>query len=128
MEFFGDFNQDEENDGSPLDIRVIDEDEQLTGVYLDLPFFNNTNDTDGDGVIDIYDSDPTNQESDSDNDGLSDITESRAGLNPLSSDSDNDGIIDPNDDDNSSYNSESQVYEIDSVSYTHLTLPTTPYV
>jgi hypothetical protein len=115
LEFFGDFNQDEENDGSPLDIRVIDEDEQLTGVYLDLPFFNNTNDTDGDGVIDIYDSDPTNQESDSDNDGLSDITELRAGLNPLSSDSDNDGIIDPNDDDNSSYNSESQVYEIDSV-------------
>ena len=44
LEFFGDFNQDEENDGSPLDIRVIDEDEQLTGVYLDLPFFNNTND------------------------------------------------------------------------------------
>ena len=87
----------------------------MTGVYLDLPFFNSTNDTDGDGVIDIYDSDPTNPESDSDNDGLSDIIESRAGLNPLSSDSDNDGITDPNDDDNSTYNSESQVYEIDSV-------------
>ena len=115
LENFGDFNQDQENEGSLLDIRVINEDEQLTGVYLDLPFFNNTNDTDGDGVIDIYDSDPSNQESDSDNDGLTDITELRAGLNPLSSDSDNDGIIDPNDDDNSSYNNESQVYEIDSV-------------
>ncbi len=115
LENFGDFSQDQENEGSLLDIRVIDEDEQLTGVYLDLPFFNNTNDTDGDGVIDIYDSDPSNQESDSDNDGLTDITELRAGLNPLSSDSDNDGIIDPNDDDNSSYNNESQVYEIDSV-------------
>ena len=81
-------------------------------VYLDLPFFNNTNDTDGDGVIDIYDSDPTNPESDSDNDGLTDIIESRAGLDPLSSDSDNDGISDPDDDDNSNYNSESQVYPI----------------
>ena len=115
LEYFGDFNQDQENEGSLLDIRVINEDEKLTGVYLDLPFFNNTNDTDGDGVIDIYDSDPSNQESDSDNDGLSDITESRVGLNPLSNDSDNDGIIDPNDDDNSSYNDESTVYEIDSV-------------
>ena len=93
MEYFGDFNQDQENEGSLLDIRVINEDEKLTGVYLDLPFFNNTNDTDGDGVIDIYDSDPSNQESDSDNDGLSDIIESRAGLNPLSSDSDNDGLM-----------------------------------
>ena len=115
LQTFGDFNQDQENEGSLTDIRVINEEEQLTGVYLDLPFFNNTNDTDGDGVIDIYDSDPTNPESDSDNDGLTDIIESRAGLDPLSSDSDNDGISDPDDDDNSNYNSESQVYEIDSV-------------
>ena len=92
LQTFGDFNQDQENEGSLTDIRVINEEEQLTGVYLDLPFFNNTNDTDGDGVIDIYDSDPTNPESDSDNDGLTDIIESRAGLDPLSSDSDNDGI------------------------------------
>ena len=115
LQSFGDFNQDQENEGSLADIRVINEEEQLTAAYLDLPFFNNTNDSDGDGVIDIYDSDPTNPESDSDNDGLLDITESRAGLNPLSSDSDNDGITDPNDDDNSSYNNESQLYEIDSV-------------
>ena len=115
LQGFGDFNQDQENEGSLADIRVINEEEQLTAAYLDLPFFNNTNDSDGDGVIDIYDSDPTNPESDSDNDGLLDITESRAGLNPLSSDSDNDGITDPNDDDNSSYNNESQLYEIDSV-------------
>ena len=115
LQGFGDFNQDQENEGSLADIRVINEEEQLTAAYLDLPFFNNTNDSDGDGVIDIYDSDPTNPESDSDNDGLLDIIESRAGLNPLSSDSDNDGITDPNDDDNSSYNNESQLYEIDSV-------------
>ena len=115
LQTFGDFNQDQEIEGSLTDIRVINEEEQLTAVYLDLPFYNNTNDSDGDGVIDLYDSNPADQESDSDNDGISDITESRAGLNPLSSDSDNDGILDPNDDDNSSYNTESQVYEIDSV-------------
>jgi len=115
LETFGDFNQDLENEGSLADIRVIDEDERLTAVYLDLPFFNNTNDSDGDGVIDLYDSDPNDQESDSDNDGISDITESRAGLNPLSNDSDNDGILDINDDDNTTYNNESRVYEIDSI-------------
>ena len=115
LQTFGDFNQNQEIEGSLTDIRVINEEEQLTAVYLDLPFYNNTNDSDGDGVIDIYDSNPADQESDSDNDGISDITESRAGLNPLSSDSDNDGILDPNDDDNSSYNTESQVYEIDSI-------------
>ena len=87
----------------------------MTAVYLDLPFFNNINDSDGDGVIDVYDSDPQNIESDSDNDGLSDIIEFQAGTNPLSSDSDNDGILDPDDTDSSSYNVEQQVYEIDSV-------------
>ena len=115
LQTFGAFNQDQENEGSVTDIRVIDEDEQLTAVYLDLPFYNNTNDSDGDGVIDLYDSNPADQESDSDNDGIPDITESRAGLNPLSNDSDNDGILDINDDDNSTYNNESQVYEIDSI-------------
>ena len=115
LQTFGDFNQDQENEGSSTDIRVIDEDEQLTAVYLDLPFFNNTNDSDGDGVIDIYDSDPSDQQSDSDNDGIPDITESIAGLDPLSNDSDSDGILDINDDDNSTYNNESQVYEIDSI-------------
>ena len=115
LQTFGDFNQDQEIEGSLTDIRVINEEEQLTAVYLDLPFYTNTNDSDGDGVIDLYDSNPADQESDSDNDGISDITETRAGLNPLSNDSDNDGILDPNDDDNSSYNLESQVYEIDSI-------------
>ena len=115
LQTFGDFNQDQENEGSSTDIRVIDEDEQLTAVYLDLPYFNNTNDSDGDGVIDFYDSDPSDQQSDSDNDGIPDITESIAGLDPLSNDSDSDGILDINDDDNSTYNNESQVYEIDSI-------------
>ena len=115
LQIFGDYNQVQENEGSLDDIRVINEEETLTAVYLDLPFFNNTNDSDGDGVIDLYDSDPQNIESDSDGDGLSDIIEFEAGTNPLSNDSDGDGILDPNDTDSSSYNVEQQVYEIDSV-------------
>ena len=115
LQTFGNYNQVQENEGSLDDIRVINEEEKLTAVYLDLPFFNNTNDSDGDGVIDLYDSDPQNIESDSDGDGLSDIIEFEAGTNPLSSDSDGDGILDPNDTDSSSYNVEQQVYEIDSV-------------
>ena len=115
LQTFGNYNQAQENQGSLDDIRVINEEEELTAVYLDLPFFNNTNDSDGDGVIDLYDSDPQDIESDSDGDGLSDIIEFEAGTNPLSNDSDGDGIIDPNDTDSSSYNAEQQVYEIDSV-------------
>jgi len=112
---FGDFSQELEFEGSLTDIRVILEDEQITSVYLDLPFFNNTNDSDNDGVIDLYDVDPVNSSSDSDNDGLSDIEELRAGTNPLSSDTDNDGIIDSQDTETVGYNPDSKVYEIDSI-------------
>jgi hypothetical protein len=115
LQNFGDFSQAEETEGSPTDIRVINEQEELTAVYLDLPFFTNTNDSDNDGVIDIYDVDPEDPSSDSDNDGVSDIIELQVGTNPLSSDSDNDGILDLNDTDNGTYNVESQVYEIDSI-------------
>jgi hypothetical protein len=115
LQNFGDFTQAEETEGSPTDIRVINEQEELTAVYLDLPFFTNTNDSDNDGVIDIYDVDPEDPLSDSDNDGVSDIIELQVGTNPLSSDSDNDGILDLNDTDNATYNVESQVYEIDSI-------------
>ena len=115
LQNFGDFSQAEETEGSETDIRVINEQEELTAVYLDLPFFTNTNDSDNDGVIDIYDVDPEDPLSDSDNDGISDIIELQAGTNPLSSDSDNDGILDLSDTDNGTYNVESQVYEIDSI-------------
>ena len=50
LQNFGDFSQTEETEGSLTDIRVINEQEELTAVYLDLPFFNNTNDSDNDGV------------------------------------------------------------------------------
>ena len=113
FEFFGDLTQDQENNGSELNF--INENEQLTAVYLDLPFFNNTNDKDNDGVIDLYDVDPNNSSSDSDNDGLSDILETQAGTNPLSADTDNDGILDPDDPEINGYNADRQVYEIDSI-------------
>ncbi len=115
FQYFGDYSQKEENEGA--EIRAINEDEQLTAVYLDLPFFNNTNDSDNDGVIDILDSDPNDPNSDSDNDGLSDIIENQAGTNPLSIDTDNDGIIDPDDNEITEgvYDLQSQFYEIDSI-------------
>ena len=112
---FGDFSQEQENEGSLTDIRVMVEDEQITSVYLDLPFYNNTNDSDNDGVIDIYDVDPNNSLSDSDTDGLSDLEELRLGTNPLNPDTDNDGIIDSQDNETIGYNPDSQVYEIDSI-------------
>ncbi len=114
LQSFGLYSQEQEIEGS-TDVTVINENEKLTGVYLELPFFNNTNDSDADGVIDIYDVDPLDPLSDSDNDGIDDITELRAGLNPLSNDSDNDGVLDPNDSDNEGYNTTAQVYEIDSI-------------
>ena len=115
LDIFGDFSQATEDEGSDTDIRVIDEEEELTNVYLDIPFFNNSNDKDSDGVIDLFDVDPNNSSSDSDGDGISDIDELRAELNPLSSDSDGDGILDADDTDNEGYDSSKRVYEIDSV-------------
>ena len=50
-----------------------------------------------------------------DGDELTDIMETQAGLNPLSADSDGDGILDHNDIDNESYESENNIYEIDSI-------------
>ena len=115
LDIFGDFSQETEDKGSDTDIRIIDEEEELTNVYLDIPFFNNSNDKDSDGVIDLYDVDPNNSSSDSDGDGISDIDELRAELNPLSSDSDGDGILDGDDTENEGYDSSKRVYEIDSV-------------
>ena len=94
---------------------VIDENEKVTAVYLDIPFFNNIDDADQDGVIDIFDADAKDPDSDTDGDGLSDIEERRLNLNPLSDDSDNDGILDLIDTDSSSYDYENNIYEIDSI-------------
>ena len=113
--FFGNLKQnfEDQSDGSNPDI--IDEEEKVKEVFLEIPFFSNTNDSDNDGVIDSLDVDPNDPASNSDGDELTDIVEFQSGLNPLSSDSDGDGILDHNDSDNSSYDSENNVYDIDSI-------------
>ena len=40
LPIFGDFSQQQEQEGSEIDIRVINEEEVLSAVYLDIPFFN----------------------------------------------------------------------------------------
>ena len=110
---FGNYTQEAEDDND--NPNVIDENEKVTAVYLDIPFFNNLDDADQDGVIDLFDSDAKDPESDTDGDGLSDIEESRLNLNPLSDDSDNDGILDLIDTDSSSFEYENKIYEIDSI-------------
>ena len=91
---FGNFRQLSEEEGDPNNVNVIPENETVKEVFLEIPFFNNTNDTDNDGVIDSLDADANDPESNSDGDELTDIVESQSGLNPLSSDSDGDGILD----------------------------------
>jgi len=112
---FGKINQSFEDEGSEDDYTIIPENEKVTNVYLEIPFFTNQNDIDQDGLIDSKDSDPNDPQSNSDDDELSDLVEFEAGLNPLSSDSDGDGILDHEDLDNSGYDSEDNLYEIDSL-------------
>ena len=112
---FGKINQSFEDQGSEDDISIIPENEKVTKVYLEIPFFTNQNDKDEDGLIDSKDSDPNDPQSNSDDDELTDLVEFQAGLNPLSSDSDGDGILDHDDSDNSGYDSEDNLYEIDSL-------------
>ena len=100
---FGDYTQELEDQEDPDQRSIIHENETVTAVYLEIPFFTNQNDKDNDGVIDSLDADPDDPQSNSDGDELTDIIETQAGLNPLSSDSDWDGILDHNDDDNETY-------------------------
>lgn len=100
---FGRIRQDQEDenaaDSDPL---TIDENERVTRVTLNIPFFTENsalNDSDGDGLIDRFDSDPEDPESDTDGDGVSDRAESRNGTDPLNPDTDGDGINDLEDDD-----------------------------
>ena len=113
--FFGNYSQTSEEEGDPNNANIIPENEIVKQVFLEIPFFVNTNDTDNDGVIDSLDADPNDPESNSDGDELTDIIEFQSGLNPLSSDSDGDGILDHNDDENEGYDSDNMVYQIDSI-------------
>ena len=112
---FGTFAQETEVAGDSTNIRVIDERERVTEVFLEIPFLNNQLDDDNDGVINAFDVDSTSTESDSDSDGITDLIESQAGTNPLDPDSDGDGINDDVDTDNLGYDAANRVYEIDSI-------------
>ena len=112
---FGLWSQQRENDGDDSNIAVIEENETVTNVYLDIPFFNNTFDSDGDGVIDIYDVDPNDINSDSDGDGLTDIQERANGSDPLNPDTDGDGLTDDKDTDTQNPNAGATQYDVDSL-------------
>lgn len=112
---FGLWSQQKENDGDDSNIAVIEENETVTNVYLDIPFFNNTFDSDGDGVIDIYDVDDNDINSDSDGDGLTDIQEKANGTDPLNPDTDGDGITDDKDTETQNPNAGATQYDVDSL-------------
>ena len=112
---FGLWSQQRENDGDDSNIAVIEENETVKNVYLDIPFFNNTFDSDGDGVIDIYDVDNNDINSDSDGDGLTDIQERANRTDPLNPDTDGDGITDDKDTDTQNPNSGATIYDVDSL-------------
>ncbi len=113
--FFGDHRQRFEEGENQNDVNLIPENEKVTSVVLEIPFFYNQNDADNDGVIDSFDADPQDPQSNSDSDELTDLVEFQSGLNPLSPDSDGDGILDHNDDDNSGYDADNKEYDIDSL-------------
>ena len=113
--FFGNHRQQFEDEPDDSDPNLIPENETVKFVYLDIPFFTNQDDADNDGVIDSLDADPNDPLSNSDGDELTDLIEFQSQLNPLSSDSDGDGILDHNDDDNATYQSGNNVYQIDPV-------------
>ena len=112
---FGVTSQEKEETGDDSNIQIIKENEEVIDAYLDIPFFNNTFDTDGDGVIDAYDADPLDIYSDSDGDGLSDILERTNGTDPLNPDTDGDGIGDNEDTSTINPNQGATVYDIDSL-------------
>ena len=115
---FGDFSQaTEDNSDNDESISTIPENETVKEVFLYLPYQqppDSSRDSDGDGVDDAFDVDPTDPNSDSDNDGLTDNTERVRGLNPLDPDTDGDGIGDADDDDTIS-NAFAKTYELDSI-------------
>lgn len=112
---FGLYSQEKEEEGDEDNIAIIPENEQVTEVYLELPFLYNQEDADGDGLVDAFDVDPTSTDSDSDGDGVTDLEEFQANTNPLDEDSDGDGILDGEDDENEGYNAGDNVYEIDNI-------------
>jgi hypothetical protein len=106
---FGELSAEREIDSS------FNELETITDVWLEIPFFTNQKDSDGDGLIDIYDIDDNDYDSDSDGDGVSDIDERNNGTDPLNADTDNDGTHDGEDTDTVNPNPDAKLYAIDSL-------------
>ena len=113
--YFGKWNSESEINGDSNNIKVIEENETVNNVVLEIPFFNNTFDSDGDGVIDLYDVDSNDIYSDSDGDGVSDIVEKSNGTDPLNPDTDGDGINDNEDTESINPNNGATVYDVDSL-------------
>ena len=113
--YFGKWNSESEINGDSNNIKVIEENETVNNVVLEIPFFNNTFDSDGDGVIDLYDVDSEDIYSDSDGDGVSDIVERSNGTDPLNPDTDGDGINDNEDTESINPNNGATVYDVDSL-------------
>ena len=89
--------------------------ETVNDVWLEIPFFTNQTDADGDGLIDIYDIDDTDPNSDSDGDGVSDIDEQTNGTDPTNPDTDGDGTPDGEDTETVNPNPDKRLYDIDSL-------------
>lgn len=99
---FGAFRQSTEDVADTDEsISTIVENETVKEVYLFIPYLTiGTRDTDGDGVVDTFDTEPENPENDSDGDGVSNRLERAANTNPLDSesiDANTDGINDTDD-------------------------------
>ena len=106
---FGDKTEEQENTDN------FDEQETINDVWLEIPFFTNQNDADGDGLIDEYDIDDSDPNSDSDGDGLSDLAERNGGTDPTNPDTDGDGIPDGEDSETENPNPDKMLYAIDSL-------------
>ena len=106
---FGNYTAQQEIDSS------FNENETVKEVWLEIPFFTNQNDSDGDGLIDEFDVDDNDPNSDSDGDGISDFLEIANGTDPTKKDTDGDGIDDGEDDTNDNTDGPPTFYAVDSL-------------
>ena len=106
---FGNYTAQQEIDSS------FNENETVKEVWLEIPFFTNQNDSDGDGLIDEFDVDDNDPNSDSDGDGVSDFLEIANGTDPTKKDTDGDGIDDGEDDTNDNTDGPPTFYAVDSL-------------